>query len=97
MKVLIDIPQATFEYYQKLVMNDDVMNNVEKIIVNGYPMPNGVIPLDKVKQAREEIENIAWKSCSSKVVDGNRVRTELIDREDVLAILDSLIIEGEEK
>ena len=51
--------------------------------------------LDKVKQAREDIENIAWKSCSSKIVDGNRIKTELIDKEDVLVILDSLIAESE--
>lgn len=53
------------------------------------------IPLDKVKQAREEMENIDWKSCSSKIVDGNRVKTELIDRKDALAILDRLIVESE--
>lgn len=55
-----------------------------------------IIPLDKIKQAREKIQNMDWKFCTSKRIDGNRVRTELIDRKDVLDILDELI-EGEEK
>jgi hypothetical protein len=93
MKVLIDIPQATFEYYQKLVMNDDVMNNVEKIIVNGYPMPNGVISLAKVKQARNEI----WKKAYEYSGSGNEVIQAYCDGfKDSLKILDELI-ESEEK
>lgn len=51
---------------------------------------------DRIKQVREEIGNIAWKSWSSKIVDGIRIWTELIDREYVLEILDSLIIESED-
>lgn len=66
---------------------------LEEDVVNAQTVR--AIPLDKVKQAREEIKNIAWKSCSSKTIDGNRVRTELIDRKDALAVLDKLIEESE--
>ena len=72
------------------------MNQYEIDYQQGYDTANEEW-LDRIKQVREEIGNIDWKSCSSKIVDGIRIWTELIDREDVLSILDSLITESEEE
>jgi hypothetical protein len=67
MKVIIDIPKDTYEYYLKLVANDDVMNNPEKIIVNGTPINNNATNGDMLK-AMFPNQTI---SCSIPITDRN--------------------------
>ena len=41
MKLIIDIPEKTFEYYVTLVNKGEQIGNLERIILDGKPLPKG--------------------------------------------------------
>ena len=46
MKIVIDIPPKTLEYYIRLCDSGEIMNNIEEIVASGTPLPE---VLDSIK------------------------------------------------
>ena len=95
LELLKDFAFSPNELIELGATNDEKFINYKCLTNEGIMPTIKAIPLDELKKAREEVEDIGWQSCRSRIIDGKRVHTELIDRKDVLEILDRLIVESE--
>ena len=80
MKVVIDIPTKTLEYYIRLCDKGEPMNNIEEIAASGTP-------LEKVlEDIKAEIIHLTCKQYNRRLT---------LDREEVLEIIDRYKEESE--
>ena len=60
MQIVIEMPEKTYEYYAKLAIKGEQLNNLEKIILDGVPLPKGhgrLIDADAIDWFKGEDEN----------------------------------------
>ena len=53
MKIVIDIPSKTLEYYIRLCDSGEVMNNIEEIVASGTPLSEII---DNIKTEIDDLD-----------------------------------------